>query len=158
MDMITTGSITRARKRKPLKRKIKDAIKYRLYRQTWNVAGIAEPVAVVAGLEGEAKQQKALKAAIWMTEKKGIFRADPFPLRETDLGIELLFEEFPWALDRGLISSAVWNGASFTPGDVMLDLPHHLSYPFVIADDAGEAFIPEQSASDRVVLYRVQVT
>ena len=61
-----------------LARRVHDAAHRRLFRQQWNVAVIRQPIAVVAGLAGEAAQAAALRAAIWLPEPRGGYVADPF--------------------------------------------------------------------------------
>lgn len=82
------------------------------------------------------------------------FYADPFVL-ERDGRHYLFVEEFPYATGRGVISVAeLGNDGTFGVPRVVLEEPHHLSYPQVFAH-AGEIFmIPESAAARELVLYR----
>lgn len=82
------------------------------------------------------------------------FYADPFVL-ERDGRYYLFVEEFPYAAGRGVISVAeLGDDGAFGVPRVVLEEPHHLSYPQVFAH-AGEIFmIPESSAARELVLYR----
>ena len=82
------------------------------------------------------------------------FYADPFVLDHG--GRHYVFvEEFPYATGRGVISVAELadDGRLGVPA-VIIEEPHHLSYPQVFRH-AGEIFmIPESSGAREVVLYR----
>ncbi|WP_245455025.1 hypothetical protein [Mesorhizobium sp. M9A.F.Ca.ET.002.03.1.2] len=82
------------------------------------------------------------------------FYADPFVL-ERDGRHYLFVEEFPYATGRGVISVAeLGDDGRFSVPRVVLEEPHHLSYPQVFAH-AGETFmIPESGAARELVLYR----
>jgi hypothetical protein len=82
------------------------------------------------------------------------FYADPFPI-EHDGRLTLFVEEFPHRTQRGVISAVEFgpDGPLGRPEPV-LDLPHHLSYPFVFARDGEVWMIPESCAAGTVDLYR----
>lgn len=84
------------------------------------------------------------------------FFADPFPL--VHRGRRYIFlEEFPFATQRGCISVAtVDEGGHASAPRVVLEAPHHLSYPFVF-EHAGDIWmIPESGAANRIDLYRAE--
>ncbi|WP_292448800.1 hypothetical protein [Mesorhizobium sp.] len=82
------------------------------------------------------------------------FYADPFVF-ERDGRHYLFVEEFPYATGRGVISVAeLGDDGRFAIPRMVLEEPHHLSYPQVFAQ-AGEIFmIPESAAAHELVLYR----
>lgn len=84
----------------------------------------------------------------------GHFYADPFPI-EVDGRHHVFFEDLKHGTDKGIISCVTF-GEDGTPGPVtpVLEEPHHLSYPFVIADGGEIYMLPEQSQSNKLVLYR----
>lgn len=84
------------------------------------------------------------------------FYADPFVF-ESDSRSYLFVEEFPYATGRGVISVAeLGDDGTFGVPKVVLEEPHHLSYPQVFAH-AGEIFmIPESNAAHELVLYRAE--
>ena len=84
------------------------------------------------------------------------FYADPFPL-VVDGRCWLFVEEFPHATGKGVISAVPFdrNGPLGTPEPV-LELPYHLSYPFVFERDGAVWMIPEACAGETIDLYRAR--
>jgi hypothetical protein len=81
------------------------------------------------------------------------FYADPFILAR-DGRYYLFVEEFPYASGRGVISVAVLDAdGRFEVPRVVLEEPHHLSYPQVFEADGEIFMIPESSAARELVLY-----
>jgi hypothetical protein len=82
------------------------------------------------------------------------YLADPFPFRHK--GQDFIFaEQYPYATNRGCIAvvTADRNGAVSAPR-IVLEEPHHLSYPFVF-EQAGQIWmIPESGEARNVCLYR----
>jgi hypothetical protein len=82
------------------------------------------------------------------------YLADPFPFRHK--GRDFIFvEQYLYAQNRGCIAvmAVDRNGVVGTPR-IVLDEPHHLSYPFVF-EQAGQIWmIPESGAAKNVSLYR----
>ncbi|KAI7844140.1 hypothetical protein COHA_002275 [Chlorella ohadii] len=83
------------------------------------------------------------------------FVADPF-LLQRDGKLYLFYETKAAQLGRGQIGVAVSSdgGASFQHLGVALDLPWHLSYPFVFEHGGQVYMLPEGSGSGRLTLYR----
>ncbi len=84
------------------------------------------------------------------------YYADPFAFRHQ--GRHFLFvEEYPHASGKGLISVADFDAAGrpSTPR-VVLEEPHHLSYPQVFARDGHIWMLPEGGASGALTLYRAE--
>jgi hypothetical protein len=84
------------------------------------------------------------------------FYADPFVLEHD--GCHYLFvEEFPYTTGRGVISvSKLGEDGRFGPPRVVLEEPHHLSYPQVFVHDGELFMLPESSAARELVLYRAE--
>jgi hypothetical protein len=82
------------------------------------------------------------------------YLADPFPFRRN--GQDFIFvEQYLYAKDRGCIAVVTLdrNGIASAP-QIVLEEPHHLSYPFVF-EHAGEIWmIPESGTARNVSLYR----
>jgi hypothetical protein len=80
--------------------------------------------------------------------------ADPFPFRHK--GQDFIFvEQYLYSKNRGCISVVTpdVNGVASAPR-IVLEEPHHLSYPFVF-EHAGQIWmIPESGAARNVTLYR----
>lgn len=82
------------------------------------------------------------------------FYADPFPFHWQ--GRSFLFvEDYPHATGKAVISVVPFD-ASGNPQEprVVLEEPHHLSYPQVFERDGAIWMLPEASASGRLTLYR----
>lgn len=124
---------------------MRDALRYRGFRQNWNVGVIARPVADVAGLNGAAAQREALAAVCWMEEERGLFRADPFPLSASDGGLDIYFEQLRWDEMRGTIERVRFRDGSFGPVAPYLSEAHHLSYPFTLQEEGKALILPEQA-------------
>ncbi|MCB1506702.1 MAG: hypothetical protein KDJ47_17180 [Hyphomicrobiaceae bacterium] len=82
------------------------------------------------------------------------YYADPFIVYHEGWH-HVFVEEFPYASGRGVISHFVIDvdGAASKPR-VVLDEPHHLSYPQVFFHDGQYWMLPEASMSGRLSLYR----
>ena len=82
------------------------------------------------------------------------FYADPFPI-EVGGRLTLFVEEYPHATRRGLVSAVEFGpeGPLGRPEPV-LQLPYHLSYPFVFERDGEIWMIPESGANGTIDLFR----
>jgi hypothetical protein len=82
------------------------------------------------------------------------FFADPFPF-EFKGAVTLFVEEYDHRLGKGIISAIPFGPTG--PADhaePVLELPHHLSYPFVFEQDGEVWMIPESCAAGSIDLYR----
>jgi hypothetical protein len=82
------------------------------------------------------------------------YLADPFPFRHQ--GQDFIFvEQYLYSKNRGCIAvvAADRNGTVGAP-QIVLEEPHHLSYPFVFEQDGQIWMIPESGAARNVCLYR----
>ncbi|MER8824348.1 hypothetical protein NKH70_32290 [Mesorhizobium sp. M0991] len=82
------------------------------------------------------------------------YLADPFPFRHQ--GQDFIFvEKYLYSKNRGCIAvvAADRNGTVGAP-QIVLEEPHHLSYPFVFEQDGQIWMIPESGAARNVSLYR----
>ena len=84
------------------------------------------------------------------------YLADPFPFRHQ--GQDFIFvEQYLYAKNRGCIAVVTpnHNGTASAP-QIVLEEPHHLSYPFVFEQDGQIWMIPESGAARHVSLYRAE--
>ncbi|WP_423599767.1 glucosamine inositolphosphorylceramide transferase family protein [Roseateles sp. MS654] len=93
---------------------------------------------------------------VWMPEA-GDWRyyADPFALREGD-ALHVFVEHFDYRTKRADLQRRtldLGSGAWSAPQTV-LQLPFHLSYPFVFEHDGQVWMVPESSQANEVALYR----
>lgn len=85
--------------------------------------------------------------------KSGIWWADPF-LYERDGRCYIFFEDLPLRTGRGRISVIeVSESGPVSEPKVVMDLPYHLSYPFIFEWDRRLFMIPESGANRTVQLY-----
>lgn len=82
------------------------------------------------------------------------FYADPFPVLHRG-EVTLFVEDYIHRTGKAILSAVAFgpNGPAGTPKPV-LELPYHLSYPFVFERDGQMWMVPESSASRSVDLYR----
>jgi hypothetical protein len=82
------------------------------------------------------------------------FYADPFPVLYRGQ-VTLFVEDYIHRTGKAILSAVAFgpNGPAGTPKPV-LELPYHLSYPFVFERDGQMWMVPESSANRTVDLYR----
>lgn len=81
--------------------------------------------------------------------------ADPFFLRVDDTHIVLLAEEFCYASKKGRIAKLVIKREGYLLEEmkIILELPSHLSFPFIYWKDGSVYIIPESSKSGQTDVY-----
>jgi hypothetical protein len=90
----------------------------------------------------------------WLDAPDGRSYADPF-LIELDGHLWMFAEEIDDVSGKGRIIVGEMSLDDVTPVfKVCLELPHHLSFPFVFEHDGTMYLVPESSAGHEVVLYR----
>ena len=84
----------------------------------------------------------------------GHFYADPFVIKWQ--GRNCLFvEDYPFAERKGCISVIeMRSDGTISEAERVLDLPYHLSYPFVLEHEGALYMIPETLGAGRIELYR----
>ena len=96
-----------------------------------------------------------LLARPWVTlaPDASAFWADPFVVAH-ERGVTVFFEELPFSTGKGRISAIdLDHDGRAGPMKVILDLPWHLSYPFLFEWEGKRYMIPESSAREVVDLY-----
>jgi hypothetical protein len=82
------------------------------------------------------------------------YLADPFPFHHRGRQY-IFFEQFSYAADRGCIAVAeVEREGGVSEPRIVLQEPHHLSYPHIFERDGQIWMLPEAGASGNVDLYR----
>jgi hypothetical protein len=90
----------------------------------------------------------------WVSCERGHSYADPFLLQRHGQ-LWLFFEDYLYGEKRGRICCApVKSDLSIGTARVCLDLPYHLSYPFVFQHEGEVFMIPESAANGTIDLYR----
>jgi len=84
----------------------------------------------------------------------GSYLSDPFPFRHQGQGF-IFVEQYLYSKNRGCIAVVTVdrNGTAGAP-QIVVEEPHHLSYPFVFEQDGQVWMIPESGAARNVSLYR----
>lgn len=100
---------------------------------------------------------KPLKTVPLRHDCKGRWFADPFILRTDENEIVLLVEDYDTKQKKGRISklTIARQGYRLLRVDILLDLPHHLSFPYVIQRDGEVLFMPEALRSKGLTVYRL---
>jgi hypothetical protein len=90
----------------------------------------------------------------WLPDDRRRYFADPFVFEEG--GVAYVFcEEYSYATGRGVISvSALDEEGNPGPPRVVLERPHHLSYPFVFRHNGAIWMMPESGQNRTLELYR----
>lgn len=86
------------------------------------------------------------------------YRADPFVLRYQER-LWLFYEEYQYLRNKGRLGVCEVDsrGSVCGPHQTILDLPYHLSYPFVFEADQQIWMVPESRANGTVDLYRAEL-
>src|SRR2546428_3588925 len=83
----------------------------------------------------------------------GKYFADPFGLERAS-ATTILFEEFDFRTQKGVISWVEEEAHGFSRPEVAIELDVHASYPFLIERDGAVFCIPETAYGGEVSLYR----
>lgn len=114
----------------------------------WSIGFIEEPLSdIIDGKPYTIKYVTGIPKDRWF--------ADPFILDYNDNSIELLVEEWLYATNKGRITRVVIDRSSLqlSESHVILELPTHLSYPFILRKEEKIYVLPENSASGLWKLY-----
>jgi hypothetical protein len=84
---------------------------------------------------------------------KGRFFADPFVYTHQGQPY-IFFEDYAFAEGRGKISAAVCKDGQFEFLGVVLDLPYHLSFPFLFEHEGELYMLPETCGNRTIELWR----
>jgi len=121
---------------------------YELRHNLWNLGFIEE------GLEDTLKNKHP--KIHWVKKRiNDRWFADPFILDVTNDEIIILAEEFCYDVRRGRIARLVINRKTYEEEgyEIILDLPTHLSFPFIMRQNGKVYLIPENSASGYSIIY-----
>ena len=81
------------------------------------------------------------------------FFADPFPVKINEV-VYLFVEEYLYPTRKGVISLLKYENSEFKYIGIVLDLPFHLSFPFIYQENDEIYMIPEQAHSNLIGLYK----
>lgn len=114
----------------------------------WNIGFIEE------GLEDTLANKNPI--IHWVKKRiKDRWFADPFILDVTENEIIILAEEYSYNIKRGRIARVVIDRKTYEEKgfEIILDLPTHLSFPFIIRQNDKVYLLPENSASGCSTIY-----
>ncbi len=116
--------------------------------EEWNVGIIQQPISNFLKSNNEPD-------ICWLpTPDKGKYLADPFGLIR-DNRIFMLCEEFDYSRGKGRIVSFEQNdGKAFSKARVAIELPIHMSYPYLLECEGEVYCIPETHQAREISLYR----
>ena len=117
------------------------------FSSSWNMGVARAPIESFA-------REGSLPEIVWYPKTDvPRFAADPFGLIVDGRRIVLCESLFPGS--DGTIHSASFDGAGWDADlEPSLELPFHLSYPYIIEHEGGVYCVPEASASGEIALYR----
>ena len=119
----------------------------------WNLAFVEDSLAtIVTEKDIDVHYMKGNKRFQWF--------ADPFILDVAPDSIECLVEEFSYKTMKGRIAKLVIDRKTYRLQTVkiLLDLPTHLSFPFIFRKDGHIYIMPENSASGQSTMYEYSPT
>lgn len=100
------------------------------------------------------QQQFNFSGYLEISPPNGCFWADPFVVSK-DGRHYVFFEELPFSTERGHLSCMeVFADGTHTAPVMIIQEPHHLSYPNIFEHDSTYYLIPESGDNGRVDLYR----
>ena len=133
---------------KTLKRRIETVYRLLFRYTSWNVGIVHAPIS--------AFLTSSFKPTIrWLPQsRKGHIQADPFG-RLDGHRVTVLFERLDYLHRKGMICAVeVEDDASFGEPKVVMELPVHMSYPFLF-EHAGETYcVPETNQAREISIYR----
>lgn len=110
-------------------------------------------------LHGKAKRESSVPDATYYNFRHIVpppdrFWADPFPVLKGDR-YHIFVEELPYATNKGHIAVLELDRqGKWGESKIALELPYHLSYPFLFEWKGGLFMIPETAANRTVEVYR----
>ncbi len=116
--------------------------------EEWNVGVLYQPIHRLL------EERPSLNVRWLPPPAKGSFRADPFGFLDPEGNLQVLYEKYEHAQGKGEIARLrPKRDNSLKRSRTVLELPAHLSYPFVLEHEGRVLVVPEQAATGRVQLY-----
>jgi hypothetical protein len=99
------------------------------------------------------KLDLSLRKSVVINPPKNAFWADPFGIR-TNGRDYVFFEAYPYATKKGILAVVEIVNGKWRDYQVILDLPYHLSYPYVFQYQNDWYMIPETGSNKTISLYK----
>ena len=127
--------------------KIKQIFSQKLWTKCWTI-GFVE-----GGIASIIKSDNVSVSWVKIPQKRWF--ADPFILDVSETEIEVLVEDFEYEKEKAVISLLRINRTTMKVCQrrVILDLPTHLSFPYIIRDDRRIFVCPENCQGEGLILY-----
>jgi hypothetical protein len=130
-----------------------------LARQAWMISGLVLRRAMKRNVTWRIamcpteREQMVTSAAAILEPPKGRFFADPF-VHTHDGQPYVFFEDYYFRERKGKISVATFVDGAFQFLGVVLDLPYHLSFPFIFQHDGATYMVPETCGNRTIELWK----
>ncbi|ARP87432.1 glucosamine inositolphosphorylceramide transferase family protein [Bordetella genomosp. 9] len=105
------------------------------------------------GMCPTGRQEVVTSDAAVLVPPKGRFFADPF-VYTRDGQPYIFFEDYYFRERKGKISVATYIDGAFRFLGVVLDLPYHLSFPFIFEFEGGTYMVPETCGNRTIELWK----
>lgn len=129
------------------------AVRLGLRGPSWRLRGLQERWYVLLGRRG-GDGRISPRAFEPVVPPAGWTWADPFLLRDAD-GLHLVVEEIRTESRHGHLAVLSRDGAGAWQSRPILELDHHLSYPYLFRHDGQTWMIPEAGRAREIPLYRM---
>ncbi|MGD0176614.1 MAG: hypothetical protein ABSC50_07300 [Candidatus Bathyarchaeia archaeon] len=111
----------------------------------WNIGIVFEPIGAFLITKPEVR---------WFSRpQRNRFLADPFALMRGK-SIHILCEEFDCSTSKGRIVSIEFTQDGFSPPKVAIELPYHISYPYLVESEGEIYCVPETRNAHEISLYK----
>ncbi|APX75473.1 Uncharacterised protein [Achromobacter insolitus] len=105
------------------------------------------------GMFPSARQQAVVSEAMVLQPPKGRFFADPFVYTQ-DKKPYIFFEDYDFTSRKGTISVATYSDGAFRLLGTALNLPYHLSFPYIFEHDGVTYMVPETCGNRSIELWK----
>ena len=132
--------------------KIRNQYRSLFRHQQWSVGVVNEtPEGIFSALAGG---ERHVEGVSWLPEPRNAFLADPF-LVQISGETMIIAEEFDWKKGLGRISTVPLPTNGEAAPKLAVESVHHLSYPYIINNDAETYCVPECAERNAVSLHRL---
>lgn len=105
------------------------------------------------GLFPSTRSNADVSEAVILQPPKGHFFADPFVYVHNNKTY-IFFEDYDFARRKGQISVASYENGAFSVLGTPLDLPYHLSFPFIFEYEGATYMVPETCGNRTIELWK----
>jgi len=110
-------------------------------------------IANKSGNDPVGNLMKDISKVRWHSNEKGHYSADPFIIEENGK-VYVFFEDFAYRDNEGCLAYVTFDGKKFGNKRLLWHVPFQQSYPHIIAHAGDYYCLPEESASEKLTLYK----